>query len=89
MTPQTVLWLVEHLPDTSALHASLSGEPRGWTYDRHLMTTVTDLLLRLGYIAEYDLTKKKPTPLRPMPRPGDEKRAEQARIEAFGRYAVG
>lgn len=46
LTPRYVLWLVEWLPDTSALHASAQGGPkhRGWNADRHAAISTVELL---------------------------------------------
>lgn len=35
---------LNHLPDTSALAASVQGVPRGWGGDRHALVTLIDAL---------------------------------------------
>lgn len=47
------------LPDTSALHASLRGEPRGWGGDRHLLATVVDAIQANSYATVSAFTGKR------------------------------
>jgi hypothetical protein len=46
LTPRSVLWLVEHLPESSATIAKAKGGPRHrpWTSEAHLMALVANLL---------------------------------------------
>ena len=46
LTPRSVLWLVEHLPESSATIAKAKGGPkhRPWTSEAHLLALVANLL---------------------------------------------
>jgi len=46
LTPRYVLWLAEHLPETSATIAKAKGGPRHrpWTSETHLLALVANLL---------------------------------------------
>lgn len=46
LTPTVVLWLVEQLPEGSALNAAMRGGPqhRVWTSDLHLQAAVVNML---------------------------------------------
>lgn len=46
LTPRYVLWLVEHLPESSATIAKAKGGPkhRPWTSEAHLLALVANLL---------------------------------------------
>lgn len=50
---------LKSLPDTSALHAAIRGEPRGWGGDRHLLATVIDAIQANSYVTASALTGKR------------------------------
>jgi hypothetical protein len=63
-SPRVLLALVEELPDTSALAASLAGDKafRGWGRDRHMVADLWDLTIAVGMAG----SKKRP-PTYPRP----------------------
>jgi hypothetical protein len=69
MSPRMLLARLACLPDTSALHASLRGEPRGWGMDRHLSATVVDAIQENSWLTAAVASKRKPRKPRPIPRP--------------------
>lgn len=47
------------LPDTSALHAVIRSEPRGWGGDRHLLATVIDAIQTNSYVTASAMSGKR------------------------------
>lgn len=59
ISPRMLLARLLCLPDTSALHASLRGEPRGWGGDRHLAATVVDAIQANTYVTASLLSRRR------------------------------
>lgn len=72
LTPRWVLWLVEWLPDDSALRASIQGgwQFRGWTSSRYLDALTVDLLAGGNWQRGGGKGKRPP----PVKRPGQRQR---------------
>lgn len=73
ISPRMLLARLKSLPDTSALHASVRGEPRGWGGDRHLLATVIDAIQVNTWITKAASTKRKPRKPKPIKRPKQKK----------------
>lgn len=73
-SPRMLLVRLLELPDTSALAASIRGEPRGWGTDRHLFATLVDAIQANTWVLTAANSKKKPRRPKPVPRPGRSKR---------------
>jgi hypothetical protein len=70
-----MLWArIRGLPDSSALHASIRGEPRGWGTDRHLTATVIDAIQNNTWATIAVATKRKPRKFKPVKRPKSKKK---------------
>lgn len=68
-SPRMLLACLNNLPDTSALHASLRGEPRGWGVDRHYLATTIDAIQNNTWVTAAVASKRKPRKVKPMWRP--------------------
>lgn len=74
-----MLVLVEQLPDTSRLHGALSATGPGWGTDRLMTAALVHALLGANWQRGGG---KGPQP-KPWPIPGDEKRADAARLARY------
>lgn len=74
--------LAKQLPPSSRTAAAMQGgsEYWGWTIDRYLLTALLDALNANTYAFVAANSKKKPKPPKLTPRPGDEERKQQAKM---------
>lgn len=84
-SPRLLLARLTQLPDTSALAASIRGEPRGWGADRHLLATVVDAVQINTWVLSSANSKRKPKKPTLVTRPGKKKRRVIRVSELTGR----
>lgn len=69
ISPRMLLARLRCLPDTSALHAAIRGEPRGWGGDRHLLVTLVDAIQINTWHVAASGQRRKPRKPKPLKRP--------------------
>jgi len=88
LAPRRVVDLVEHLPDDSALAASVRGGPahRAWDVQTHLLAALVDGVHLAAWVTAQANSKQRITRPRPVPRPAAEQPAAEAKPLDLSRH---
>lgn len=86
ISPQRVLWFIDHLPLDSAFNGAVRGGPehRAWAVAEYMLANIVDRLAEVAVAAVQPHTKKRVKPPAKFPRPSKGRRGK-ARVVSLDR----